>query len=152
MNGYTGRLLIQFTAKVRSLREMDRRIARVMKVAEREVGAEHWEVEPFIIIPGPIPIGYYGVQLCTVPDADKGQTSPPVPPEWVVVETMSEANAAVRGYIDRHAGLIGDGNWAPASGQVWDHQGEVVEQFSFDLKTWTEVLREKNAGKPEEEP
>lgn len=86
-------------------------------------------------LPGPIALGYYGVQLCTVPNPDHGETSPPVPPEWVVVETMTEAKTAVRAYIDRH-NEIGGGNWGSDSGRVWDHQGEVVARFSFNLRCW----------------
>lgn len=149
MNGFTGKLVIQFTANLSSFGAFDRRVGKVVALAEKLIGAEHWELEPFILIPGPIPLGHYGVNLCTVPNPDHGQTSSPVPPEWVVVETMSEAKAAVRDYLERNAGVIGGGNWGPASGQVWDHQGEVVEQFSFNLKTWTEVIRENNAGKSE---
>lgn len=137
MKGYTGKLVIQFTAKVRSLRDLDRRIAKVMKLAEREIGAELWEVPELRSLPGPIPLGYYGVQLCTAPNPDHGQTTAPVPPECVVVETMSQAKAAVKDYLEHHAGLIGGGNWGTDSGRVWDHQGEVVACFSFNLRCWS---------------
>lgn len=144
MKGYTGKLVIQFTAKVRSLRDLDRRIAKVMASAERQIGAELWEVPDLRALPGPIPLGYYGVQLCTAPNPDRGQTSSPVPPEWVVVETMSAAKAAVRDYLERHAGLIGGGNWGTDSGRVWDHQGEVVARFSFNLRCWAATSGEGN--------
>ena len=68
MKGYTGKLMIQFTAKVRSL-------------AERLIGAEFWDVPDLRALPGPVPLGYYDVQLCTVPNPDHGETSLPVPPE-----------------------------------------------------------------------
>lgn len=71
-----------------------------------------------------------------MPNPDHCQTSPPVPPEWVVVETMSEAKAAVRDYLERHADVIGGGNWGPDSGRVRDYQGEVVARFSFNLRYW----------------
>jgi len=136
MKGYTGKLIIQFTANVRSLRDLDGRIAKVMAAAERQLGAELWEVLDLRALPGPIPLGYYGVQLCTAPNPNRGQTSPPVPPEWVVVETMSEAREAVQEYLRQHCDRIGPGNWTTDSGRVWDHQGEVVARFSFDLRCW----------------
>jgi hypothetical protein len=144
MKGFTGKLVIQFTAKVRSVRDLDRRIAKVMSVAERHIGGEFWEVHDLRVLPGPIPFGYYGVELCTVGNPDHGQTSSPVPPEWVVVKTMSEAKAAVRAYLERNAGVIGGGNWGPDSGQVWDHQGEVVARFSFNLRCWAVTSGEGN--------
>jgi hypothetical protein len=58
MKGYTGKLVIQFTATVRSLSALDRRIAKVMRVAEREIGGELWEVPELRALPGPIPLGY----------------------------------------------------------------------------------------------
>ena len=152
MKGYTGKLVIQFTATVRSLRELDRRLAKVGAHATQLIGAEFWNVEPLIALPGPIPIGYYGVQLCTVGNPDHGQTSPPVPPEWVVVETMSEAKAAVRDYLERHAGLIRGGNWGTDSGRVWDHQGEVVARFSFNLRCWAATSGEGYDEKLEVKP
>ena len=136
MKGYTGKLVIPFTAKVRSLADLDRRLARIAVLAERLIGGDSWEVPDLRALPGPIPLGYYGVQLCTAPNPDHGETSPPVPPEWVVVETMPEAKAAMQDYLERHADVIGGGNWGPDSGRVWDHQGEVVARFSFNLRCW----------------
>ena len=63
MKGYTGKRVIQFTAKVRSLRDLDRRIAKVMTAAVRHIGGELWEVPDLRALPGPIPLGYYGVEL-----------------------------------------------------------------------------------------
>jgi hypothetical protein len=136
MKGYTGNLVIQFTATVRSFPDFERRLRKVFTQAEREIGAELWEVPKLIALPGPIPLGYYGVQLCTAPNPLLGQTSPPVPPEWVVVETISEAREAVQDYLLQHCEQVGPGNWATDSGRVWDHQGEVVARFSFDLRCW----------------
>lgn len=152
MKGYTGKLVIQFTAKVRSLRDLDRRIAKVMKVAEREIGGELWEVPELRALPGPIPLGYYGVELCTVGNPDHGQTLAPVSPEWAVVETMSEAKAAVRAYLEENVDLIGAGNWGPNSGRVWDHQGEVVARFSFNLRCWAVKSGEENDEEKEVQP
>lgn len=137
MKGFTGKLVIQFTAKVRSLTDLDRRIGKVAALAERLIGGELWEVPELRALPGPIPLGYYGVQLCTVPNPDHGQTSPPVPPEWVVVETITEAREAVQEYLRLHCEIIGGGNWGTDSGRVWDHQGEVVARFSFNLRCWS---------------
>ena len=53
MKGFTGKLVIQFTAKVRSLRDLDRRIAKVMTAAERHIGGELWEVSDLRALPGP---------------------------------------------------------------------------------------------------
>ncbi len=137
MKGFTGKLVIQFTAKVRSLSDLDRRFRKVAGLAEREIGGESWEVPELRMLPGPIPLGYYGVQLCTAPNPDHGQTSPPAPPEWVVVETMTEARDAVQEYLRRYADVIGGGNWGTDSGRIWDHQGEVVARFSFNLRCWS---------------
>jgi hypothetical protein len=152
MKGYTGKLVIQFTASVRSLRDLNRRLAKVAAHADQLIGAEFWALNPLIALPGPLPLGHYGMQLCTVGNPDKGQHSPPVPAEWVVVETMSEAKAAVRDYLERHAGLIGGGNWGTDSGRVWDHQGEVVARFSFNLRCWSATAGEGNEEQHEVQP
>jgi len=136
MKGYTGKFVIQFTAKVRTLADLDRRMRRVFMLAEHEIGAELWEVPNLIALPGPVPLGYYGVQLCTAPNPQLGQSAPPVPPEWVVVETMSEAREVVQEYLRQHCEHVGPKNWTTESGRVWDHQGEVVARFSFDLRCW----------------
>ena len=83
---------------------------------------------------------------------DHGQTLAPVSPEWAVVETMSEAKAAVRTYLEENADIIGAGNWGPNSGRVWDHQGEVVARFSFNLRCWEATSGEDNVEEQEVQP
>ena len=134
MKGYTGTLRLKFTARVRSRADLRRRCDKIAARLESLIGCESWSLEGFLELPGPIPLGYYGVQLCTVPIHHCGQTAPPTTSEWVVVETLTGAKNAVREYLKRHGKRVGASNWGPESGQVWDHQGEVVARFSFGLR------------------
>ena len=83
-----------------------------------------------------IPLGYFAVHLCTVGNPDMGQYTPPTDPEWKIVETMTEAKAAVRDYLARNDD-VGGGNWGSESGRVIDHQGEIVARFTYNLRCWT---------------
>lgn len=135
MKSFTGKLVLKFTAKVRSCADLKRRCEKIAARAEDSIGCELWEIEQLVELPTVIPLGYYAVQLCTVGNPDRGQYAPPTEPEWKIVETMSEAKSAVRDYLQRNVGaIIGASNWGPESGRVWDHQGEIVACFSFDLR------------------
>ena len=136
MKGFTGKLVLKFTARVRSQADLERRCEKIAAQAEETIGCELWEFAELVLLPGPIPLGYYAVQLCTVGNPDHGQYAPPSDPEWKIVTTMTEAKAAVRDYLTRHD-EIGGGNWGPESGRVWDHQGEVVARFSYNLRCWS---------------
>jgi hypothetical protein len=76
------------------------------------------------------------VQLCTVGDPNRARAAPPAKAEWKVVETISEAKDAVRGYLER-CGQIDEKNWGPQSGRIWDHQGEIVARFTYHLRCWS---------------
>lgn len=148
MKGYTGKLVIKFTAKVRSMAQLEKRCQALGTQAERTIGCEWWGLCELIELPGPIPLGYYGVQLCTVPNPALGQTEPPVPAEWVIVETLSAAKAAVRDYLTCRPELVGAANWSTDSGRVWDHQGEVVARFSYNLRCWMATSGEEVELRP----
>ena len=138
MKSFTGKLVLKFTAKVRSKADLDRRCEKIAARAEETIGCELWDFAELVELPTMIPLGYYAVQLCTVGNPDRGQYAPPTEPESKIVETMTEAKAAVRDYLKRNAGtVIGGSNWGPESGRVMDHQGEVVARFSYNLRCWS---------------
>ena len=136
MKGFTGKLVLKFTAKVRSRADLERRCERIATKAENSIGCELWDFEQLVELPGVIPIGHFAVELCTVGNPHHDQYAPPTEPEWVVVETMSQAKAAVRDYLQKYESEIGGGNWGPGSGRVWDHQGEILARFSYNLRCW----------------
>jgi hypothetical protein len=146
MKCFTGKLTLKFTAKVRSRADLERRCGKIAARAEHIIGCELWDFVELVELPTVIPLGYYAVQLCTVGDPDRGQYAPPTEPEWKIVETMSEAKAGIRDYIERHDDICG-GNWGPESGCVWDHQGEIVARFTYNLRCWsTDGVREIQIG------
>ena len=136
MKGFTGKLVLKFTAKVRSRADLERRCEKIAARAEHTIGCELWDFLGLVELPTVIPLGYYAVQLCTVGNPDRGQHAPPAEPEWKIVDTMTEAKAAVRDYLARH-NKIGAGNWGAESGRIWDHQGEIVARFTHNLRCWS---------------
>ncbi len=128
--------MLKFTANVRSQADLERRCEKIATRAEHTIGCELWDFAELVELPTVIPLGYYAVQLCTVGNPDRGQCGPLTEPEWKIVETMSEAKAAVHEYLQRHD-EIGGGNWGPESGRVWDHQGEIVARFTYNLSCWS---------------
>ena len=102
MKSFTGKLVLQFTAKVRSKADLERRCEKIAARAEKFIGCERWDFTELVELPTVIPLGYYAVQLCSVGNPDRGQYAPPTEPEWKIVETMSAAKAAVRDYLERH--------------------------------------------------
>jgi len=136
MKRFTGKLVIKFTAKVQSREDLQLRCERIAARAGESIGCERWEVADWVEMPNVIPLGHYAVQLCTVGNPDWGQYAPVTDAEWKIVATMSEAKAAVGDYLERNDGISG-GNWAPESGQVWDHQGKLVARFTYSLRCWS---------------
>jgi hypothetical protein len=136
MKSFTGKLVLKFTAKVRSRADLERRCEKTAARAEHTIGCELWNFEQLVELPTVIPLGYYAVQLCTIGNPDQRQYAPPAEPEWKIVETMTKAKAAVRDYLERHD-KIGGGNWGPESGRIWDHQGEIVACFTYNLRCWS---------------
>lgn len=81
MKSFTGKLVLKFTAKVRSRGDLERCCEKIAARAEGTIGCELWEFEQLVELPTVIPLGYYAVQLCTVGNPDHGQYAPPTGPE-----------------------------------------------------------------------
>lgn len=52
--------------------------------------------------------------------------------EMAYVDTIEEAQAAVRAYIDKH--YLGSGNWA--GGNVWDINDNYIGRISYNGRFW----------------
>ena len=78
----------------------------------------------------------YNVELHSVGNPDHGQNPfrflDGVESKVVQVDTIEEAQAAVREYIAKHN--LGSGNWA--GGKVWNMSGVQVGYISYNGRFW----------------
>lgn len=77
----------------------------------------------------------YEVALCSCGNPDHGQDSPQSPSRRVWVDSLEEASAACREYIEQWN--LGGGNWAGDAGMVY-FNGSKVATISYNGKIWQE--------------
>ena len=131
---YVGVLMIRFRAKVRSREDLISEGQKLAAVLPSEVSVEAWDVDQVVEVP-PIPIGYMGLQLCSVGNPDYGQFSPPSLPEFMIVKNLREARDLCEDY--KTEWNLGGGNWGNGSGVVRDTAGKIIALFSYNLRCWS---------------
>ena len=56
MKGFTGKLVLKFTAKVRSRADLERRCEKIAARAEHTIGCELWDFLELVELPTVIPL------------------------------------------------------------------------------------------------
>jgi hypothetical protein len=133
MKTFTGSLRLWVKARAKSEPHFNELCAGVVAKTKPAIQVVRWELDEVVAIPK-VPKGKLLLHLCTEGNPDHGQFASVTEPEWHVVDSLVEAREKCGGYLERHEGFIGAGNWGPQSGEVLDHRETVVARFAFNLR------------------